>query len=345
MSSITAIFGSSADKSSAQDDERLKDLYWNRIELKKEFAGLRTEKFKLTDRLKTQQGDIARLEQKLEHLESLLTDPEWARSIMVLYQLRGLGNRCERKVARFAEQLKQQREQKQNSEALSKWRAGITTECEGVAAEIRSLRERVFQHEEELQSVHQNLEQSQGFFRFFRRRSLRARAEELITDIQALEGAEEAKRADIEAIQSKEPPETLGLGLATKRSINFMILSYAQQLYLNFDDDGLVAMVKEACEKSAGAVRYGNDKDCESIVKRIQRSAALLEKGGDFAAVMQKRAKLISEGAIYKNPDDAVPVPGTVATLFRIDANDIVKASDSDMLGRNFWGLANVMSR
>ena len=248
-------------------------------------------------------------------------------------------------MARFAEQLKQQREQKQNSEALTKWHAGIKAECERVAAEVRSLREQIFRHEEELQSVQQNLEESQGFFRFFRRRSLQARAEELAADIQALEATEETKRAEIEAIQSREPPETLGLGLATKRSINFMILSYAQQLYLNFDDDGLVAMVKEACEKSAGAIRYGDDKDCESIVNRIRRSATLLEKGGDFAGVMQKRAKLISEGAIYKNPDDAVPVPGTVATLFRIDANDLVKASDSDMLGRNFWGLANVMSR
>ena len=55
--------------------------------------------------------------------------------------------------------------------------------------------------------------------------------------------------------------------------------------------------------------------------------------------------KLISEGAIYKNPDDPVPVSGTVATLFRIDANDVVRASDCDLLGRNFWGLANVMSR
>ena len=345
MSSITAIFGSSADKNSAQDDERLKDLYWNRIELKKEFAGLRNEKFKLSDRLKTQQGDIARLEQKLEHLESLLTDPEWARSILVLYQLRGLGERCERKVARFAEQLKQQREHKQNSEALAKWRAGIEAECEAVVAEVRSLREQIFRHEEELQSVHQSLEESRGFFRFFKRRSLQARAEELVSDIQALEGTEETKRAEIDVIKAKEPPETLGLGLATKRSINFMILSYAQQLFLNFDDDGLVSMVKEACEKSAGAIRYGDDRDCDSIVKRIRRSAALLEQGGDFAAAMQKRAKLISEGAIYKNPDDAVPVPGTVATLFRIDANDIVKASDSDMLGRNYWGLANVMSR
>lgn len=345
MTSITAILGKSAEKDSSQDDERLMDLYWNRNQLKKEFAGLRTEKFKLTDRLKTQQGDIARLEQKLEHLESLLTDPEWARNILVLYQLRGLNNRCERKVARFAEGLKQQREQKQNNEALNQWRAGIKAECVRVLEEIRSIRNQVFGHEEELQSVHQQLEAAKGLFHLFRRRSLRSRAEVLTAEIQVLESSEEDKRAEIEEIQSRETPETLGLGLGAKRSINFMILSYAQQLYLSFDDDNLAAMVKEASEKSAGALRYGTDADCEAIVRRIRRSADLLEQGGGCAEILQKRARLISEGAIYRDPEDAVPVTGTVATLFQIDANDVVKTSDADLLGRNFWGVAKVMSR
>lgn len=39
MSSLTAIFGSSEEKE--PDSEKLMDLYWNRAELKKDFAGLR----------------------------------------------------------------------------------------------------------------------------------------------------------------------------------------------------------------------------------------------------------------------------------------------------------------
>ena len=84
-------------------------------------------------------------------------------------------------------------------------------------AEVRSLREQIFRHEEELQSVHQSLEESRGFFRFFKRRSLQARANELVADIHALEGVDETKRAEIEAIKAKEPPETLGLPEAEAR--------------------------------------------------------------------------------------------------------------------------------
>ena len=42
----------------------------------------------------------------------------------------------------------------------------------------------------------------------------------------------------------------------------YMILAFAQQLYLLFDDDELVSFVKEAGEKSAGAIKYGDDRDC-----------------------------------------------------------------------------------
>ena len=112
MSSLTAIFGNSAEKT--QDSDKLMDLYWNRAELKKEFAGMRKEQWRLKDLVKEQEGATARLQQKLDYLESLLVDPEWAHNDVVYYQLRGLARKCERKLARFAEQLKQQREQKKH---------------------------------------------------------------------------------------------------------------------------------------------------------------------------------------------------------------------------------------
>ena len=58
----------------------------------------------------------ARLQQKLDHLEELLLDPDWAANVVVFYQLRSLALRCQRKLAKFAEQLKQQREQRQDDE-------------------------------------------------------------------------------------------------------------------------------------------------------------------------------------------------------------------------------------
>jgi len=51
LSSLAAIFGNSPDKS--QDSEKLLDLYWNRAALKKKFAGMRKEQFRLQDKIKT----------------------------------------------------------------------------------------------------------------------------------------------------------------------------------------------------------------------------------------------------------------------------------------------------
>ena len=89
MSSLTAIFGSTDEKS--QDSEKLLNLYWNRAELKKEFADMRKLRFKLEDRIKHQEGATARLQQKLDYLEDLLLDPEWASNVVVFYQFRGFG--------------------------------------------------------------------------------------------------------------------------------------------------------------------------------------------------------------------------------------------------------------
>ena len=116
VTSLTAIFGNSEEK--AEDSEKLLDLYWNRAELKKAFAELRDEKFALADRVKHHEGATARVQQKLDHLESLLLDPEWVHNVVTFYQLRRLSMSCAGKIARFAEQLKQQREHKQQSAAL-----------------------------------------------------------------------------------------------------------------------------------------------------------------------------------------------------------------------------------
>ena len=59
---------------------------------------------------------------------------------------------------------------------------------------------------------------------------------------------------------NRQPPDTQGLDLATKRTINFMIIAYAQQQYLLLQKDDMADMAKQAGDKSVGAINYG-DKD------------------------------------------------------------------------------------
>ena len=70
-----------------------------------------------------------------------------------------------------------------------------------------------------------------------------------------------------------------------------------------------------------------------------------MEKLADFADVLKRRTALIAEHAVFKNDDDVVPIPGTVATVFAIDANGVIREKDANLLGNNFWGLSDVLGR
>ena len=347
MASLTAIFGSSTDKAEEgeQESEKLLNLYWNRAELKKEFARMRNEQFELQDRIKEHEGATARLQQKLDHLENLLLDPEWVHNIVTYFQLRGLNLRCESKIAKFAEQLKQQREQKQHSQLLDQWNAERHAEAEGVEREIGEQRMQVQLLEDRLQAERHRLATMGGFMKLFRGRSLTASLDKLASEIDAAQFEERALLERYDDVQNRQPPDTQGLDIPTKRLINFMILAFAQQLYLHFHDDELAKLAKDAGDKSVGAINYGGKDSCDAILKLIKTRLDTFEQASDFADTLQQRAKLIAKGAKFRSDDDAVPISRTVETVFDIRADGQVKTLDGNLLGENYWNLAGIVSR
>ncbi|MEX0976360.1 MAG: hypothetical protein WDZ50_04615 [Woeseia sp.] len=343
MSSLTAIFGGTAGKS--QDSEKLLNLYWNRAELKKEFAGMRKEQFKLQDMIKLQEGATARLQQKLDHLEQLLIDPAWTRNVVVFYQLRGLALRCQRKLAKFAEQLKQQREQRQHNSLLVQWNEQRTRESQAIEKEIDELRGVIEQLQDQLQSEQRRLLSMRGFLQYFRRRSVTAVLDKVAGQIDEAAQNEVSLKLKLDGIKNRQPPENQGLDVSTKRSINFMILSFAQQLLLHFADEDLAAMAKEAGDKSVGAINYGSPRECDQLLARIQKRLDMMEQNTDFAAILQTRVKLIAELAQFRTDTDTVPIAGTVTTLFDIGKDGAVRKSNNNILGENYWGIAKILSR
>ena len=146
-------------------------------------------------------------------------------------------------------------------------------------------------------------------------------------------------------IQYREPPDTQGLDTPTKRLINFMILSFAQHMYLHFRPDGLAGMAKEAGDRSVGAINYGGKRECDEIVERVHKRIRKFDKASELADVLQHRAKLIADKAIYRNDSDAVPTSGSVATVYDIDAAGKVTQVDANLLGENYWNLSGIVSR
>ena len=343
MSSLTAIFGNSEDKT--EDSDKLMELYWNRAELKKEFAGMRKEQYRLQDRVKEQEGKTARVQQQLDHLEGLLVDPEWAHNVVVFYQLRGLGKKTERKLARFAEQLKQQHEQRRHDSLLEDWNDERKEEARAIEGEILLKKDLIQQLEDQLQSEQRRLTSMNALVRLFRGRSVMKLIDSLAEQLEVAVQEDHAMHDSLEALMNREPPDHQGLDLSAKRSINLMILSFAQQLFIQFDRDGIAKQVKESTEKSAGAINYGTPYECQQILERINKSTERLDKATEFADILKKRAMMLGERVKFPGHDSAVPVPGSVASLIRIDENGVVRESDLNIAGENYWGISKVFSR
>ncbi len=343
MGTLATLFGSPEDKE--QDSDKLMDLYWNRAELKKSFADARTEHFRLQDRIKQQEGATARIQQKLDQIEGLLGDSESAHSVVAYYQLRGLALRCEDRLAVFAEQLKQQREKKQHDGMMSDWQAKLAVESAQVEEQLLVQRSQMKQVEDDLLAKGQTLESMGGIKKLFKGRSVKADLKMLQRQIESIRGAEQSLLADLSAINARTPPETQGLDVANKRSINLLILAFAQQLYLYFVDKDFAKTVKEAGDKSAGAMSYGNQYECARLLEQIQKHIEIMDQAKDIASTLKKRAKLIGERASFTGDTVVVPAPGSTTTVFDIDDNGIVRENNVSILEENYWRIANVLTR
>lgn len=344
MTSRAAIFGNSQEKPE-EESEKLLNLYWNRAELKKDLDGLRKEQFRLQDRIKEEEGATARIQQKLGHLESLLLDPEWADNVVTHYQFRALNLRCQGKLEKFAEELKQQREQKRNNQEFSIWNEQREREATDIEHELGERRMVMQSLEDQLQAERDRLMTMSGIMKFFRGRSIAATQEHLALEIEVAQHDEEQLMLQYDEVQERQPPDSIGLDLGTKRLINFTILAFAQQLYLHFSDDELASLAKDSGQKSVGAINFGNKKECDGLIARIQQWAENFENATGFAEVLQQRAKLIGEKAEFYSEDDAVPLPATVATVYAISAGGVTSETSADLLGENYWNLSSILTR
>jgi hypothetical protein len=343
LGSLAALLGKSEEK--PQDSEKLMDLYWNRAELKKSFANARKEHYRLQDQIKKQEGTTARVQQKLDHLEELLIDPQWVHNVVVFYQLRGLAQRCERRLATFAEQLKQQREKKQQEELIAAWKAKLAEESASVEEQLIVRQNQTKELENQLQAERQRLE-SMGFFeKIFKGRTVKGILKQLDQQMETAVAEEASLKADLLSVIDRPSPENQGLDVASKRSINLMILAFAQQLYLQFANTDFAALVKEASEKSVGSTNYGNPHECAQILERIGKRMEIMEKDMDFADILRKRATLISKKAEFHNKIDVVPIAASTTTVFDIDEEGLVQERQANILGENYFAIAKIFSR
>jgi hypothetical protein len=274
-----------------------------------------------------------------------LLDPAWVFNIVTHFQLRSLNLKCQAKLAKFAEQLKQQREQRLHSQLVDDWNDRRGEEAVAVEQQIGEQRLQAQMLEDRLQSERHRLATMSGFMKLFRRRSLTASLDEVAENIHAAQRNESILLSELAEIQDREPPDTQGLDIATKRMINFMILAFAQQQFLALREDEIASMANESGEKSVGAINYGCKQSCEKILARISKRMDALSTSTDFASELQTRAKMIADKASFRGEDDAVPTAASVSVVYDMQSDGTVEESEVNLLGENYWNVSNVVSR
>lgn len=303
---------------SRQDDERkaqLLKLYWNRASVKRELKSLQRERHELLDRLKDQEGAIARAREQLDGLERLLVNPIAAANAMVYFQLRNIWRVASIKLEQFSGELEQQRlarERRELQEASLSKRQRRLAAIEDRMNELRSERNALTARAEKLET---GLAAMNFLVRLFRARS----AEGKIAAIRAQEQQLSDQIADQQTLSDKiegEPlPEVEDLSIESRRVVNTAIIALAQHLVVHFSGNRLAELARESMHKTVGDMRFGDKRECDRMVENIRSRIADLKEETRLADLVKKRAAMIVRELDYRNDTDSRPGPFSVPKI------------------------------
>jgi len=325
------------------EDERLLQLYWNRAELKKELGRLQDERYSLLEQVKKQEGAAIRAREQLEELERYLGDADAATHALVYFQLRALWRSCALKVERFAQQLRQQQQDRERRRQLIEFnhaRRRQTAELDRRLAEMRAeadaLQTQVRQMEEQLASL-------RDFWNYFGRRKLAEELERVRSswDVAATQVTDLSDdRADVE---SQAPPAFPGMSVEGRRVVNTAVIAYAQQLVSQLSNGGLALLAKETTAKQVFDVHYGSHDDCVRLTALLREANEMLGSGSEDLSGLKQRTEALRSQARYRSDADSVPLTDSVDALALptapVSSPESIHRTGIHVLVDDYWDL------
>jgi hypothetical protein len=295
------------------EDERLFALFRNRVELKKELNALDDDRHRLLDRLKLQEGATMRVEEQMAALEQYLGRPDEGYKSLAYFQLKALWRAACKRVEQFGAELARQqkdRERKQQIVEFARSKRERIAEFDRELVEARVLAEQL-QAEQKL--ARQRLAQLRGFWNYFSRR--RATEEIHRRDFRLVDAMEQIRKltAEVEAIEAGPPPLFAGLSVEGRRAVNVAVIAYAELLYDHLAPGGLAEMARQSTLKRVFDAHYGTPQECQALMQGAARAAAEVERMGEDLAEIKLRADRLRRQATYRNDEETVPAPESIA--------------------------------
>lgn len=333
-------------ESRPRKNEQLLKLYWNRAAVKREVRDLRRERFELLDKLKEQEGAIARAREQLEGLERLLTHPLAAANAMVYFQLRHLWSTAAQRLESFAADLEHQREKRERAVVREAALAKRRRRLDAIFAKLTELEHKNAGLADERQRLEDRLGQTNVLLRLIRGPKLKRRIASLING-EALLGERIAELKDlIEKIEGEPLPDIDGLSIESRRLINTATIALAQHLVVHFAEHDLASLAKAATERPVGEMKFGERRDCDRMVERIRERIQALKKQS-LAEAVRRRTEVLSTQLRYSNENEAVPLTDGVESIDLVVAQDpsspARRSSDAplriNVLADDYWDV------
>ena len=107
------------------EDQRLFELFRNRVELKKELTALDDERHRLLDRLKLQEGATMRVEEQMASLEQYLGRSDEGYKCLAYYRLRALWRVACKRLGQFGVELARQQKDRERKAQLAEFDRAI----------------------------------------------------------------------------------------------------------------------------------------------------------------------------------------------------------------------------
>jgi len=297
------------------EDERLLQLYWNRAELKKELSRLQDERHKLIEQLNKHEATFARNSEQLLQLEEFLGHPDTGPHGLVYFQLRSLWRASSAKVARFAQQLRQQQADREQRRQVLEFDRTRRQQLADFDRRIASARSRADQLEAQLKLQEAKLESMRGFWNYARRRRLseqiaieREQWDQAATEVTDLSD-------DRAALEEKAPPPFERISVDGRRVVNTAVIAYAQQLVVTLSTGGLAVLAKETTTKRVFDMKYGTREECSRLMMLLREALLVVKSEKDDLTGLKERTDALRAVVTYRSDADTVPLTDSIGTL------------------------------
>ncbi len=319
-------------------EERVLDLFRNRIELKKAYSALQTELQHCKDRIKQQEGTLARAQESMDALEVRLSRPETGAPTLVYYQLRELWGFAQQLLCSFVD------EQRALQEQIERGRFERDAEMEMVRrmaiadAALNQAGINAADARTTVQDINQQLHSTQAWWQYFRRRDLRRRLLPAMRLAVQFDNELNAAVVEREAVAALAGPEFPGLSVLARRQVNEATLIYAHLLHVQAVDSPVFEAASRAIRlREVPDKEYGDFNACRLLMKETQRVRALLTQQQELREALPQLQQRMAAEWRYLDDESCIPDSSALMASAELPGSSILKD--------NIWQISRLLLR